>query len=146
MGFFKIANEKIYHLSIIIFILFSLINVFLRTPFYDEVHAYLISFFNFKEILEMAKVEGHPILWYLILKPFNNMSLFPFSISFINFIFSTILILFFWKFAPFNNLFKFLITFSVPFIGYFAIISRPYTLCVLIIFLLTYFFNQKTMV
>jgi len=129
-------NKYLEIYSPIAFILSTLIIALIRIPFYDETHAFIISQLTFGEIFQLSRIEGHPILWYLILKPFNSLNLYPYSMSLINWFFASFMILLFWKKAPFNNYIKFLLTFSYPFFQYFGTISRPYTLGVLIIFLL----------
>ena len=130
--------------SPIAFILLTFIIAIFRIPFYDETHAFVISQLNFLEIFQLSRIEGHPILWYLILKPFSSLNLYPYSLTIINWIFASLMILIFWKKAPFNNYIKFLLTFSYPFFQYFGIVSRPYTLGVLVIFLLCSFYKDST--
>ena len=137
-------NRYLQIYSPIAFILLTLIIAIFRIPFYDETHAFIISQLSFAEIFQLSRIEGHPILWYLILKPFNNLNLYPYSMEIINWIFASLMILLFWKKAPFNNYIKFLLTFSYPFFQYFGIVSRPYTLGVLVIFLLCSFHKDST--
>lgn len=130
--------------SPIAFIFLTLLVVFLRIPFYDETHALIISQLNLSEIFQLSRIEGHPILWYLILKPFSSLNLYPYSMALINWVFASLMVVLFWKKAPFNNYIKFLLTFSYPFFQYFGMVSRPYTLGVLIIFLLCSFYKDST--
>lgn len=136
-------NKYLAIYSPIAFILLTLIISLLRIPFYDETHAYIISQLSFGEIFQLSRIEGHPILWYLILKPFNSLNFYPYSMAIINWVFASFMILVFWKKASFNNYIKFLLTFSYPFFQYFGIVSRPYTLGVLIIFLLCSFYKDS---
>jgi len=127
------------------FILLTFIfSVLFRIPFYDEAHAYLISQLNFFEILDMTRYEGHTALWYLLVKLTTiKESYYPYNILILNWLIAATLIIFFWRCAPFNNLVKFLITFSVPFFQYFGVVSRPYCLSVLVLFLLAFLYEKK---
>ena len=143
MTFWRLFDKNIAKIAPVAFIVLTLVFSFLRIPFYDEAHAYIISQFDLSEIFYLTRIEGHPILWYLILKPFNNINFYPYSLTLINWVFSSVMIFVFWKKAPFNNLIKFLLTFSYPFFQYFGVISRPYTLAVLVIFLITSFYKDS---
>ena len=139
---FKFENIDVFLEKYIpfLFIALTLLLSLLRTPFYDETHAFVISQLNLSEIFYLSRIEGHPIFWYLILKPFSNLNFYPYSMMLINWVFASIMIFVFWKKAPFNNWIKLLLAFSYPFFQYFAVVSRPYALGVLAIFLLSIFY------
>ena len=143
MKFLEIFNKKIELIAPIAYILLTLFYSISRTPFFDEAYAYLISNLQIGDIFQLTRIEGHPILWFLLLKPFNNLNFYPYSMYIINWIFAGLMIFLFWKKAPFNNYIKFLLTFSYPFFQYFGLVSRPYTLGVLVIFLLCTFFKDS---
>ena len=77
----------------------------------DEIHAYNIAkHFNFFEIIQLMRGEGHTFLWYLILKPFTNFeNLYPWIMKLINFIFMFCAVAILWFRAPFNLITKTLI-------------------------------------
>ena len=144
MKFLEVFNKKIGIITPIIFIILTFFYSILRTPFFDEAYAYLISNLSLGEIFHLTRIEGHPVLWYLILKLTTiNQNLYPYNILITNWIISSVLIVFLWKKAPFNNIIKLLITFSYPFFNYFGIIARPYGLSVLALFLLAYYFKKS---
>ena len=142
---FKFENIDVFLEKYIpfLFIALTLLLSLLRTPFYDETHAFVISQLNLSEIFYLSRIEGHPIFWYLLLKPFSNLNFYPYSMMLINWVFASIMIFVFWKKAPFNNWIKLLLTFSYPFFQYFAVVSRPYALGVLAIFLLSIFYEKS---
>lgn len=145
MNFLKIIDKCVARISPWAFILLTFFIIIFRVPFSDEAWAFMVSRLSFFEIFQITRMEGHPLLWYYLLKPFSfNLNLYPYSMLLLNWVISSILILFIWKKAPFNNLIKFLITFSYPFLHYFGVIARPYTLGVLVIFLLAYFYKNST--
>lgn len=143
MELYKKIDEYVGKIAPIAFIILTFFVCINRVPFYDEAHSFLISQFSLKEIFYLARVEGHPILWYLIIKPFNNIDWYPYPMIFINWIFMISAMLIFWKKAPFNNVIKFLISFSFPFFQYYAITARPYGLGVLLLFLLALFYKKS---
>ena len=113
MGLVGLLNKKISKIAPIAFTVLTLFYSILRVPFFDEAYAYLISNLSIGEIFQLTRIEGHPMVWYLILKltTINN-NFYPYNILLTNWVISSILIVFFWKKAPFNNTIKFLITFS----------------------------------
>lgn len=133
-------------ISLIIPILFSVITLVItlnRTPFWDETHAFEIARLNFFEILYLTRIEGHNILWFLILKPFSALKFYPYSMLIINWLFASCSIFVLWKKAPFNDITKILITFSTPFLLYFAPVARCYAIGVLFLFLICANFKYR---
>ena len=140
MNYLKIFDKALFKIAPLCFIVLTFFYSILRTPFFDEAYAYIISNLRISEILYLARIEGHPVLWYFLLK-ITDFNIYPNSMMILNWVIVSILIIFFWKKAPFSNLIKFLITFSYPFFNYFGVVARPYGLTVLAIFLLCYFYK-----
>ncbi len=138
----KTFNKLLPKIAPICFIVITFFCTIFRIPFFDEAYAYTISNLPILDILHLTRIEGHPILWYLLLKLFD-FDLYPYTMLILNWIIASLLIIFFWKKAPFNNLIKFLITFSYPFLHYFGIYARPYGLTILAIFLLCNFYSSQ---
>ncbi|MBQ9150444.1 hypothetical protein IJX73_05890 [bacterium] len=143
MEFIKYFNKNIAKIAPVAFVVLTLFISLVKIPFYDETQALIISRLDLSQMFQISRIEGHPILWYLILKPFNSFELYPYPMMIINWIFASATIFVLWKFAPFNNLVKFLITFSYPFFQYYGVVSRPYTLAVLVIFLLATLYKNS---
>ncbi len=132
--------------SAIMVILFSVITLFItlnRTPFWDETHAFEISRLNFFQILYLTRIEGHNILWYLIIKPFSSLKLYPYSMLIINWLFMVLGVFVLWKKAPLDMISKILITFSTPFLLYFAPVARCYAIGILFLFLICANFKSR---
>ncbi len=129
-------NKKIDKIIPLIYLILCLIIAFLRIPFWDEARAWLIAQnCNLFEFLDMMKLECHLFVWYLIIAPFAKLNLFyPYSIYILNAAFSFFAILVLWKKAPFSNLEKFLITFSVPFLFLWGVVARCYSIGILFLF------------
>lgn len=128
---------------ILIFAVVSLLIMLNRIPFWDETHAYSISRLLLSEIWFLTRIEGHPILWYLIIKPFSSLDLYPWSMWIINWIFCLGAIFVLWKSAPFSPVVKTLITFSTPFLYYFAPVARCYSVGILLLFLICAYYKKR---
>ncbi len=137
-----IKNKPLYIFPIV-FSVITLIVSLLRIPFWDETHAFEIARLNIFEILYMTRIEGHYLLWYLILKPFSSISLYPYSMLIINWLFCVGAIFVLWIKSPFNNLEKILITFSSPFVFYFAPVARCYSIGIFFLFLICALFKKR---
>ena len=121
---------------IFIFAIITFLIILLHVPYWDETHAFYISRLKLDEIFALTRIEGHTMLWYLILKPFNSLNLYPYSMSVINWLFCLGAMSVLWKKAPFGVYSKTFITFSVPFLYYFSPIARCYSVGILFLFLI----------
>lgn len=133
------------------FILFCIINVILTAKhetWYDEARAWelakLINASNYQSILSN---EGHPILWYLILKGFLALG-FPFSYVkyFSTFIVtvSAFLLLFFTMKKPEPAWYiRLTLIFSPMFMYYYSAICRSYCIASLLIVILLLLFKER---
>ncbi|MBQ4647254.1 MAG: hypothetical protein IJB79_07890 [Candidatus Gastranaerophilales bacterium] len=144
MELIKLVEKWLDKILPIGLILACFIIILTRIPFYDEAHSFLLSSFSFGELFEISRIEGHPLFWFLLLKPLNNPDFYPYSILFLTFIISASLIIFFWKKAPFSNFIKALVLLSFPFLGCFFILARPYGINILFLFLLAFLFEKST--
>lgn len=102
MKFLEVFDKKIEIIAPLAFIILTFFYSISRTPFFDEAYAYLISNLSIGEIFQLLKIEGHPILWYLILKLTTiNTSFYPYNMLIANWIISAFLIIFVWKKSAF---------------------------------------------
>ena len=109
MSFLKILDKCLGRVSPWAFVLITFFAIVTRIPFSDEAWAFMISRLSFFEIFQITRLEGHPLLWYCLLKPISfNLDLYPYPMLVLNWLISSVLIFFIWKKAPFNNLIKFL--------------------------------------
>ena len=122
---FAIIGTIIYHLSM------TLTHI----PTFDEANAWNIANnFNFSQILDLTKYEGHTFLWYTLIMPFAKTNFFyPYSIEILNWCFGLGAVILLWKYAPFNSWIKLFITFSSPMRIYFTF-ARCYAIGILLIF------------
>ena len=126
-------------ISLVLWTAITLVRVLNHTPWYDEAHAWIISQeLNLFEIIKLMKIEGHTIIWYLVLMPFAKSNfMYPYPMLLLNWLFCFIAILILWLKSPFNNWIKFLISFSFPFFCLYPVIARCYAIGIMLLFAIT---------
>lgn len=133
--------------NILLFIFWFLIVIF--TIFHhelwrDEAQAWCIARdCSFFDMLNMAKTEGHPPLWYILLFPFAKSGFSVISMQILAFIFtafSVFLLIFRSSFTVFQKL---ITVFSAGFLYYIPVIARNYSLIPPILLLIALFWNKK---
>ncbi len=139
------TSKKFNWILIIIYFLITLTALFFHEIWRDEAQAWcIVRDLGFIDIYNMARVEGHPMLWYLILFPFAKTGLPIISMQFVSWLIVFASVIFFVFKSPFNCLQKTLITFSAGIIYFLPIIARNYALIPIFIFLLAYFYPKRT--
>lgn len=133
--------------NIIIFVLWFVIAlsaVLHHEIWRDEAQAWcIVRDLSIGDIYQTAKVEGHPILWYLLLMPLAKFGLPPESMLYLSFTLTAAAVLFLLYKSPFNKFEKITIIFSAGMLYYLPAISRNYALIPLLIFLLAYYYSKK---
>lgn len=133
--------------NIILFVVYLVITIF--TMFHheiwrDEAQAWcLVRDLGFVETFNMARIEGHPFLWYLLLMPFAKLGLPVLSMQVVALAFVSISVLFFLFKSPFSKLEKVLITFSAGMVYYLPIVARNYSLIPIFLFLTAFFYPKR---
>lgn len=134
-----------FWICILIWVFITLVRVIFHQPWFDESNAWEIARnMHFGNMFESVKYEGHFFAWYFLLMPFAKLNFgYPFSMTLINwsFCFASIVVL--WRFAPFNNFLKALITFSFPFLACYPVVARCYSIGILPIFLLCVLYKNR---
>lgn len=138
-------NKAVKIVIPVIYFLICLIISFNRIPFWDEARVWLIAQnTNIPEFINMMKLDCHLFIWYALIAPFAKNNLFyPYSMYILNTLFATSAIFILWKKAPFNNLEKALITFSVPFVFLWGTVARCYSIGILLIFLALGIYHKR---
>ena len=111
----------------------------------DELHAYCIAKrFGFVDIIRLMRAEGHTFIWYMLLKLIPNTPLcFPAGIKWLSFSFSYAAIILLLFAGPFSKIEKILITYTFPMISLYPILARPYSLSILMLFILTILYKKR---
>jgi len=130
-----------------IYFVASLIGILHHELWLDEAHHWLLArdSSSINELVQNTRIEGHPILWNLILYGITRFTSAPFWMQLLHIFISTTTIFIFLKKAPFDWIFKSLFIFGYFIIFEYNLISRNYNLGVLFLFLAcTVFKNRKT--
>ncbi|MBQ4647259.1 MAG: hypothetical protein IJB79_07915 [Candidatus Gastranaerophilales bacterium] len=136
-------NKYLNKNCIFIFAVITFLIMLNRVPFWDESHAFSIARLDLKEIFYLTRIEGHTFLWYLLIKPFSSLNLYPWSMWIINWLFCLGAIFVLWKKAPFSPIAKALMTFSTPFLYYFAPVARCYSIGIFLLFLICALYKYR---
>lgn len=141
----ELKENKIFYISILLFIIITLPFMLTHRPHCDEAQNYMVSYFmDFSNWIKISSHHGHPLLWYLILMPFSKTNfMYPYPMLILNYIFLLAALVVMWKKAPFDDVYKIIITFSFMMVSYFAIVARCYTIGLLGIFLICALYKDK---
>ena len=143
----KVKKESLIKYAVLgSFCILTLVLALLRAPFWDEANAWMISksFNLFDLIFHIEKYDGHLFIWHGLIMPFAKFDFFyPYPMYILNWIFCVLALVVFWNKAPFSVLEKSLITFSYPFVWYFGIVARCYSIGILFLFLILSFWKER---
>lgn len=144
----EIKLERKVVINWIMFIVFGLITLFttyMHECWRDESQAWLlvkdIPFFEL--IFSQLKYEGHPGVWYLILTPFAKLG-FPYQI--INYISWAIMMLAAYLVifkSKIDNFPKMALLLTTPFIYYYSVIARSYSILSLLMILAAFIYGKR---
>lgn len=134
-------------INIVITLVFFILNMILlqfHETWLDEIQAWQIQRYNnIFEIYSRCKTEGHPMLWYLILKPFTMLG-FPIkTMNVISIIFMTLAAYLFLKYVNTNRWLKILIVFGGSMFYYNAVNARTYSLVCLAMVLIDITYKNR---
>lgn len=127
-------------------IILPLIEMFFHEPWYDEVQAFLIARdASLHDILfVLPHYEGHPPLWHLILLIPARLGLScRLTLGIAQMITYALAVLVLEFRSPFNKVTKMLLPCSFFFLYQFAVISRPYAMMMLAMFLCADTYNER---
>lgn len=128
-----------------IFLLLGLIGILNHEMWRDELQAWMIAkdSLSLTDLYRNLRYEGHPSLWYIFLYVITRFTDNPLAMQFLHLLIANGTIYVFAKFSPFTKLQKILFTFGYfPFYEY-HLISRNYSLGVLLIFLFCHSFTKS---
>ena len=133
--------------NILIFIVWfaiTLFAIFNHEIWRDEAQVWcLVRDLNLFELFQTTRVEGHPMLWYLLVLPFAKLGLPVESMQAISFSLVAVSVLFLVFKSPFSTLQKSLISFSAGMTYFLPAIARNYALIPILIFLLAYIYPDR---
>ena len=139
---FKFKNylntEKKYYLFLLItFFILSVIGTINHEMWRDELEAWLIAkdSYSVSNLINNLTYTGHPILWYLCLYYLAKITHNPHIMQYFHVIIITCLIFIFLCYSTFNNLQKTLFCFGCFPLYEYGIISRNYSMGILLLFI-----------
>ena len=135
---FSKEHGKCDAITLIIYLLGVCTISFFHEPWFDEAQAWAIARSGtIKEILfEIPHYEGHPPLWHLILVPFAKLGApYELSLAIVNIFFMTLAVAVLLFKSPFPKLIRCLLPFNFFLFYQYGVISRPYCILVLAMFL-----------
>jgi hypothetical protein len=130
---------------VIVFLVLGLIGILNHEMWRDELQAWMIArdSSSLIDLYNNLRYEGHPSLWYIFLYAITKFTDNPLAMQLFHLLIASGTIYVFAKFSPFTKLQKILFTFGYfPFYEY-HLISRNYSLGILLIFLFCHFFTQQ---
>lgn len=135
---FSKEHGKCDVITLIIYLLGVCTVSFFHEPWFDEAQSWAIARSGtIKEILfEIPHYEGHPPLWHLILVPFAKLGApYELSLAVVNIFFMTLAVAVLLFKSPFPKLIRCLLPFNFFLFYQYGVVSRPYCILVLAIFL-----------
>lgn len=135
---FSKEHGKCDVITLIIYLLGVCTVSFFHEPWFDEAQAWAIARSGtIKEILfEIPHYDGHPPLWHLILAPFAKLGApYELSLAAVNIFFMTLAVAVLLFKSPFPKLIRCLLPFNFFLFYQYGVVSRPYCILVLAIFL-----------
>lgn len=135
---FSKEHGKCDVITLIIYLLGVCTVSFFHEPWFDEAQSWAIARSGtIKEILfEIPHYEGHPPLWHLILAPFAKLGApYELSLAAVNIFFMTLAVAVLLFKSPFPKLIRCLLSFNFFLFYQYGVVSRPYCILVLAIFL-----------
>ncbi|MGF1591243.1 MAG: hypothetical protein ACFCU7_18760 [Pleurocapsa sp.] len=133
---FSKADLTLYSLLLITFFMVSAIGIVNHEMWRDELEAWLIArdSNSLADLLDNLKYIGHPSLWYLCLYFLAKLTYNPLIMQLLHLIIATVVVFVFLYYSSLSNLQKTLFCFSYFPLYEYGIISRNYSLGVLLIF------------
>lgn len=143
---FSKEHGKCDVITLIIYLLGVCTVSFFHEPWFDEAQSWAIARSGtIKEILfEIPHYEGHPPLWHLILAPFAKLGApYELSLAAVNIFFMTLAVAVLLFKSPFPKLIRCLLPFNFFLFYQYGVVSRPYCILVLAVFLAAVTYKNK---
>ena len=141
-----ISFLKLNFVNVIIILCYLFITLILMLHhelWRDETQAWcIVRDCNLLDIFKLVRIEGHPLLWYLLLLPFaKGLSVFSMQILSLSLVFAAILFLLFK--SSINTYIKILVIFSSGMLYFLPIVARNYSLIPLFLFILADLYPKR---
>ena len=139
-----IYSNKANITFLFIWLFITVFTMFHHEIWRDEAQAWCICRdLSIIDIWKTIRIEGHPIVWYLILFPFAKLG-FPVEVmQIVSLVFVLFAVIFVIFKSPFNHFEKFMICFSAGMLYYLPIISRSYAITPVLLFLILNLYSKR---
>ena len=94
-------------------------------------------------MIKEVSLKGHPLFFYILLFPFAKAGFSVFAMQFLCWISSAAAVYLLHAYSPFPFLLNFLITVSAPFLYFFPVIARSYSIIPFLLFLSACFYSSR---
>ncbi len=141
----KIYKSRcIPYLALFFYILINLVLIWTHEPWGDEAQSWLIARDNpISELFLRTSVEGHTVLWWLILAPFAKLG-FPYiTANIVSLFFMTVTVWLVLFKSPFPMVLKLVIIYSPLSVYHLSVFSRQYCLFALIASILAILYPKR---
>jgi hypothetical protein len=140
----KLSDKNFILLITALYFIVCFIGITYHQMWRDEYQAWQLSRFSqdISVFWKYFKYEAHMIIWYLILFGISRIWDNPLGMQYIHLFFAVVGIFLFLRYSPFTRLIKILVASGYFLIFEYSIISRPYVLIVVSLFLICIMINQ----
>lgn len=139
-----LKNNKFNCIVIILYLIITIFAAVHHELWRDEAQVWcIVRDMNFPQIFNDSRIEGHPMLWYLILTPFAKAGISVIAMQVISLLFVLTGVVYFLFKSPFNNIIKTLVVFSSGILYYMPVISRNYSLVPVLLFLAAGLYGKR---
>ena len=131
-----LSNKKIFiTITFSLFLVICTANILHHEMWRDEMNVWMIAKYDSPQaMIDQVKVQGHPALWYLVVKAVQQIFPSPFGMALANLLFISLAVLVLLKYAPFSRFQKIFLSFSYFILYEYGTISRNYGISVFFIF------------
>jgi len=129
------SNRIFITIVLSLFLIICTVNILNHEMWRDEMDVWMVANYNSPQaIIDHIKVQGHPALWFLVVKASQQIFPSPFGMALANLLFISLAVLVLLKYAPFNRSQKVFLSFSYFMLYEYGTISRNYGISVFFIF------------
>lgn len=142
ISFFK--NNKFNLCIIFLYFVIAITAMFHHELWRDEAQVWcIVRDMNLADIFNTSRIEGHPVLWYLLVMPFAKLGFNVVSMQILSLLSVFCAVVYFVFKCPCGKLLKTFVVFSSGLLYYLSIIARNYSLVPIFIFLLAGFYHKR---
>ena len=110
----------------------------------DEAQVWMLcKYLNPIELFRHLTNEGHPFTFYLLVMPLSKTLNDIFYMHLLCWFSCVISVFLLWKYSPFSNFLKTVITLSAPFLYFFPVIARSYSIVPVLILILCVLYKKQ---